>query len=162
MLCSSCGAPISEGAKFCSKCGTPVAAEQATPEPVAYTEPEPVQSTYEQPAYEQPAYEQPAYEQTVYQQPAYDQQAPAGQYAPIVPAAQMVDMPSKGVAIALIVVGFVCGVIWGIIGVVQYGPMKAAIQRGDVVEAKDKFGVIRNATIIGVVINILFLIAQLM
>ena len=67
----------------------------------------------------------------------------------------MADMPSTGLATVLVVIGFVCGVIWGIIGFTKLKPMKAAIAAGDVETAKKCFGTIRTVTIIGIVLNVL-------
>lgn len=66
-------------------------------------------------------------------------------------------MPNKRNAIILIVIGFICGIIWGIIGVVQYSPMKAAIEAGDVETAQKKYKIIKIATLIGVILNVVII-----
>jgi len=108
MTCSSCGALIPEGTKFCGICGVaqiapapvePVPAEPAPPpvyqdptppvvqEPPVYAAP-PAPVYQAQPTYQQPAYQQPAYPpQPAYQAPpeaAGEQPPPKGsRYAPI-------------------------------------------------------------------------------
>ena len=72
------------------------------------------------------------------------------------------SVPNTTTAIILIVIGFVSGIIWGIIGVVQYGPMKRAIESGDVVTANKKANIIKIATGIGVAVNILAIIGMSM
>lgn len=71
------------------------------------------------------------------------------------------DMPSVGTATVLCVIGFLCGVIWGVYGLTQRSGMKDAIARGDAETAKKKFNHIMIATIIGVVINLLVIIGNM-
>ena len=64
-------------------------------------------------------------------------------------------MPKKGNYIALIVVGFLCGILWGVISLTQYKPMMAAIEASDAETAWAKAKVIKIVTIIGIIFNIL-------
>ena len=83
-LCSSCGAPLRPGARFCEECGTPVPEIPVTPpQPAAPEQPAPQQPAQtQQPVYgvpyaapQQPAQpQQPAY--VAPQQPAQPQQPP--------------------------------------------------------------------------------------
>ena len=96
MNCSKCGAPLNEGAKFCTACGTPVEIQsaaqeqqpiepvpaaqpaaqqpQAEPQPQAPTPQQP-QGQYQQPGNQQQSYQQPGNQQQGYQQPSYQQQS---------------------------------------------------------------------------------------
>ena len=65
------------------------------------------------------------------------------------------NMPKKGTYIALIVLGFLCGILWGCISLTQYKPMMAAVEVGDAETAWAKAKVIKIVTIVGVVVNIL-------
>ena len=63
-------------------------------------------------------------------------------------------MPSKGAYIALTILGFLCGIIWGVIDLVNYLPMSKAIDAGYYDEAWDKAKKIKIWTIVGVIVNI--------
>ena len=81
MNCTNCGAPLSEGSKFCENCGRPVpqtAPRPAAPQPAAQR-PEPRQTQAPQNS-QQPAYRQP---QPTYQQPAYTAPVIPPEYKPI-------------------------------------------------------------------------------
>ena len=69
MICSNCGSPISDDAKFCTSCGTPVTEQPAPEAPVP-----------EAPVYEAPS--QPAPETPV-QQPLYTPAYHQTQYTPV-------------------------------------------------------------------------------
>lgn len=63
-------------------------------------------------------------------------------------------MPKKGTYIALIVIGFLLGIIWGVYSLTQYSPMMQAVEAGDSTEAWARAKKIKIATILGVVANI--------
>lgn len=63
-------------------------------------------------------------------------------------------MPSKGLYIFFIILGFLCGLIWGIVGVTQYSPMSTAIDAGDYDTAWAKAKVIKIVTFVGLALNI--------
>ena len=153
MYCNSCGAQMKDGARFCPKCGTPVevapqAYEQVDPQPVNYPtvlsdprpvtysapEPDPLPVTYAEPE------PQPTYQQT-----------------PVSTA----NMPSLTVATVLVVIGFLCGIIWGVYGLTQRSTLQAAIEAGNVEVANKKFRNIVIATVIGVVLSILASIGRM-
>lgn len=69
-------------------------------------------------------------------------------------------MPNPSTYMALIVVGFLCGVIWGAIGLSQYGALKDAVAQGDAETANKKASTIRIVTIIGVCIQLFLLMAM--
>ena len=71
------------------------------------------------------------------------------------------EMPKKGTYTALLVVGFICGILWGILSISPYQKLKVAIENGDVEEAQANAKKIRIFVIIGVVVNALFLIGNL-
>lgn len=174
MNCTFCGSEISEGSLFCSNCGAQVAAagDAAMPQgamPGQEAMPEqgqaaaPAYQPYQQQEYpgQGTPYQQQEYpgQGTPYQQPGYSNANVPGQQPAFAPASAgpVAGMPNTTVAIVLIVVGFLCGILWGIIGVVQYGPMKRAIEAGDVETAKKKFNIIMIATIIGLVLNVIII-----
>lgn len=66
-------------------------------------------------------------------------------------------MPKKGNYIALVVLGFLLGIVWGIYGITQYSPMVKAIEAGDETEAWTRAKRIKTATLIGAAVNILYL-----
>ena len=70
------------------------------------------------------------------------------------------SVPNTTIAIVMIVIGFISGFIWGIIGLVNYFPMKAALEVGDYVTAAEKYKIIKIVTIIGIVVNVLFIMSR--
>lgn len=70
-------------------------------------------------------------------------------------------MPSQGKYLALVIVGFLMGILWGVLSIFPYRNMKAAIASGDVLTAQENAKKIRIFVIIGVVLNVLFLIGRL-
>lgn len=71
------------------------------------------------------------------------------------------EMPKKGTYTALLVVGFICGILWGILSISPYQKLKVAIENGDVEEAQANAKKIRIFVIIGVVVNALVLIGKM-
>lgn len=76
------------------------------------------------------------------------------------PAAKDTDdkMPSSVANLILVVVGFLCGVIWGVIALIQYNKMNAAIEQGDVQTAKAKAQNVKIAVGIGVALTLIALL----
>ena len=72
----------------------------------------------------------------------------------------MENMPNKGTYTFLLVVGFLCGILWGVLSLSPYNKMKAAIDAGDVDEANSNAKKVRTFVIIGVVINVLIIIGK--
>ena len=70
-------------------------------------------------------------------------------------------MPSQGGYLALIILGFVLGIIWGALSISPYRKMKAAINSGDMETAQANAKKIRIYVIIGLAINILIIISRL-
>ena len=69
-------------------------------------------------------------------------------------------MPSKGGYLALVILGFVLGIIWGVLSISPYQKLKAAVDSGDVYTAQENAKKIRRFVIIGVVLNVLLFIGQ--
>lgn len=139
MYCPLCGAEIRVARGFCPQCGGDL--NEAVGEPQELERP--VQTgaptVSEQPAWADSTHSEPPTSQTI-----TSSSSPTNS-----------DMPSAGTSMVLIVVGFLCGVVWGAVGLSQYGALKSAIEMGDVETAKKKASFIRNITIAGVVINLL-------
>ena len=73
----------------------------------------------------------------------------------------MEKMPSKGANLAMVIIGFFLGILWGILSIGPYQKLKLAIDNGDVEEAQANAKKIRIFFIIGVVVNVLFIIVSL-
>ena len=69
-------------------------------------------------------------------------------------------MPSQGTYLALVIVGFLLGIIWGAISIPQYKNLKLAISSGDVETAQACAKKIRTYIIIGLVVNVLIYIGR--
>ena len=92
------------------------------------------------------------------QTPQNNYQAPQNNYPNQMPQG---DMPSQGFYLFLVIVGFLCGILWGALSLGPYNKMKAAIAANDSVEAKANAKKIRTFIIIGIVINVLLIIGKL-
>lgn len=137
MICTYCGSQIPDGKAFCTNCGAKM----------------PVNETPEMPKFDVPA--APAQTQASIQSAP----TPSTSQGPV-SSSSVAGMPSTTTAIVLIVIGFVCGILWGIIGLTQYFPLKTAVETGDVETASKKFNIIKIVTIIGIVLNVLFIFSQ--
>ena len=70
-------------------------------------------------------------------------------------------MPSKSTYLVLVIVGFLFGILWGLLSLSPYNKLKVAVDNGDVEEATANAKKIRIFVIIGVVLNILVLIGRM-
>ena len=70
-------------------------------------------------------------------------------------------MPSKSTYLVLVIVGFLFGILWGLLSLSPYNKLKVAVDNGDVEEANANAKKIRIFVIIGVVLNILVLIGRM-
>ena len=68
------------------------------------------------------------------------------------------DMPSKGAHIALTIVAWMMGPLWGVLSLIQVIGMNKAINSGDAVEAQAKAKKVKLFAFIGIGVNVLFLI----
>ena len=69
-------------------------------------------------------------------------------------------MPSKNGYLALVIIGFILGVLWGALSIGPYNDMKQAIEVGNVDEARKNAKKIRTFFIIGLVVNVLIVLGQ--
>ena len=98
-------------------------------------------------------------------QPYYANRA-SGNYQPFNANQAFTDedtgsMPSAGLYLFLVIVGFLCGILWGALSVGHYSKLKNAIAAGDIVEARTHANKILIFTLIGVGINVLVFLGQL-
>ena len=70
-------------------------------------------------------------------------------------------MPKPGGYLAMVIIGFFLGIIWGLLSIGSYNKMKNAIAMGDVVQARKSAKNITIIFIIGVVVNVLFILGSL-
>ena len=73
----------------------------------------------------------------------------------------MENMPKKGTYTFLLVLGFLMGLIWGLLSLGPYKAMNAAVEAGNADEAWANAKKIKRFIIIGVVINVLILIGKM-
>ena len=71
-------------------------------------------------------------------------------------------MPSVGLHTFLMVLGFMCGALWGILSIAPLTRMKRAIEEGDSYTARENARKIRIFAIIGVVLNVVVILFQIM
>lgn len=71
------------------------------------------------------------------------------------------QMPSKGGHLAMVIIGFFLGILWGLLALFPYLKMNKAIEAGDSVTAWAQSKKIKICFWIGVAINVLFIIISL-
>ena len=148
MFCKNCGATIPDGSAVCPYCSAPQApVTDAQPQQPQYAQPQ--QPQYAQP--EAPQYGQP--QQPQYGDPQYQQY---GQ--PQVPTG---PMPNPTVYLILVILGFLCGIIWGALSIGNYSKLKNAVAMGNSEEANKYAKKIRTVIIIGVVLNVMAIIGTI-
>ena len=90
--------------------------------------------------------------------------APANPYANqrgmIIPQMSNQKMPSQGAYLALVIVGFVCGIIWGVLALSPYNNMKSAILANNAEEARQNAKKIVIFVLIGIVVNALVIFGR--
>ena len=137
------------------------------------------QQGYQQQGYPQQGYQQQGYQQQGYQQQGYQQydankvqpydvnggyqQANSTMNGyPLDNGVRAADgpMPNKTLYTVLLVIGFLCGILWGILALSPYNKMKAAIDAGDSVEANKQAKKVMIFAVIGIVINAVLLIGR--
>ena len=73
----------------------------------------------------------------------------------------MSEMPKKGVYTFFLVLGFITGVLWGLLALSPYKNMNLSIEAGDADEAWRYAKKVRMFALIGVGVNILVIIIQM-
>ncbi|MCR5565938.1 MAG: hypothetical protein K6F61_03740 [Clostridiales bacterium] len=68
------------------------------------------------------------------------------------------DLPKKGLYTFWLVVGFVTGVLWGLLSLSPYSKMNKAIKDNDPYEAWPNAKKVRMFALIGIGVNVLFLL----
>jgi hypothetical protein len=71
------------------------------------------------------------------------------------------EMPSQGANLAMVIIGFFLGILWGALSVKPYQNLKAAIAAGDAETAEANAKKIRTYFIIGVVVNVLIFVGKM-
>ncbi len=73
----------------------------------------------------------------------------------------MQQMPSKGGHLAMVIIGFLLGILWGILAISPYTRMKVAIEAGDAETAWANSKKVKTIFWIGVAVNVVFIIISL-
>ena len=72
----------------------------------------------------------------------------------------MNKMPSKGGYLALVIFGFILGIVWGVLSLGPYRNLKAAVDADDYYTAQENAKKIKRYILIGIVVNILIAIVR--
>ena len=70
------------------------------------------------------------------------------------------NMPSKGLHLAMVIIGFFLGIIWGALSIGPYKNLSAAIAEGDVEAARANAKKIKIFFFIGLGLNVLLFIGS--
>lgn len=70
------------------------------------------------------------------------------------------NMPSKGGHLALVILGFLIGILWGVLAIFPYRKMTAAINDGDVETAQANAKKVRLYFFVGLALNVVLFIAR--
>ena len=70
-------------------------------------------------------------------------------------------MPTQGVYLTLVIIGFICGILWGVLAMSPYKKMKEAIAANDAEEANANAKKILTFVVIGIIINALVITGKL-
>lgn len=70
-------------------------------------------------------------------------------------------MPGKGGHLAMVIIGFFLGILWGLLAVFPYIKMNKAIEAGDSATAWAQSKKVKTFFWIGVAVNVVFLIVSL-
>ena len=74
---------------------------------------------------------------------------------------EMRQMPNKGTYLALVIVGFVLGIIWGAISISPYMNLGKCIEAGDVDGAWENANKIKKYVLIGLAVNVVVIIGRM-
>lgn len=72
------------------------------------------------------------------------------------------EMPSKGLYIFLLILGFLLGLLWGALSVSPFANMSKAIEAGNTEEAWTNANKIKKWVSIGVAVNVIFFVVSMM
>lgn len=72
-----------------------------------------------------------------------------------------VEMPGKGGHLAMVIIGFFLGILWGLLAVFPYIKMNKAIEAGDSATAWAQSKKVKTFFWIGVAVNVVFIIISL-
>lgn len=144
-VCPYCGRYCDDNALTCANCGGNLPqADQNNP----YAQQNPYQNAPN------------AYQNPPYGQQAPYQNAPYGQQAPVRSNTGGGKMPNKGLHLTLTILGFLLGVLWGILCIGPYTNMKNAIANGDAYEARSNAKKIKIFFFVGLAVNVLIIMIR--
>ena len=72
----------------------------------------------------------------------------------------MTEMPNKGSHLAMLIVSFILGILWGLLALSPYNKMKAAIEAGDAETAWANAKKVKIFFWISIAVNVVFIIVR--